>query len=86
MPSAISKRREIMKKSKKNRVARVPEIASLNEELFSLVSGNPLATIDDRIALAVAMAGNFICDTFTCGSYSGTCGSFGCGTFKIKPV
>ncbi len=74
-----------MKKRKKNLVSRVPEIVSLNEELFSLVSGNPLATIDEHIALAMATAGLFQCDTFTCGSYSGDCGSFACGSFKIKP-
>jgi hypothetical protein len=75
-----------MKKNKKNRVPRVPEIVSLNEELFSLVSGNPLMAIDDVIALAMATAGNFICDTFTCGTYTGSCASFACGTFKIKPA
>jgi hypothetical protein len=75
-----------MKKSKKNREPRVPEIVSLNEELFSLVSGNPLATIDEYIALAMATAGNFQCDTFTCGTFSGDCGSFACGSFRIKPA
>jgi hypothetical protein len=74
-----------MKKGKKAQRTRVAEIVSLNEELFSLVSGDPLATIDQRIALAIAAAGNFICDTFTCGTFSGSCGSFACGTFKIKP-
>jgi hypothetical protein len=75
-----------MKKGKKDKRSRVAEIVSLNEELFSLVSGNPLATLDERIALAMATGGSFICDTFTCGSYSGACGSFACGSFKIKPV
>jgi hypothetical protein len=74
-----------MKKGKKAQRTRVAEIVSLNEELFSLVSGDPLATIDQRIALAIAAAGSFTCDTFTCGTYSGVCGSFACGTFKIKP-
>ena len=74
-----------MKKGKRDKRARVPEIVSLNEELFSLVGGDPLATIDEHMALAIAAAGNFICDTFTCGTFSGSCGSFACGTFKIKP-
>jgi hypothetical protein len=73
-----------MKKRKKNLVSRVPEIVSLNEELFSLVSGNPLATIDEHLALAMIAAGNLTCDTFTCGTYSGVCGSFACGTFKVN--
>lgn len=74
-----------MKKGKRDKRARVPEIVSLNEELFSLVSGDPLATIDEHIALAIAAAGSFTCDTFTCGTFSGACGSFACGSFKIKP-
>lgn len=74
-----------MRKGKSDKRARVPEIVSLNEALFSLVSGDPLATIEDHLALAMVTAGNFTCDTFTCGSYSGSCGSFACGTFKIKP-
>ena len=74
-----------MKKGKKDKQPRVAEIVSLNEELFSLVSGDPLAAMDEYIALAMAAAGNFTCDTFTCGTYSGSCGSFACGTFKIKP-
>ena len=75
-----------MKKGKKDKRPRVAEIVSLNEELFSLVNGNPLATIDQYIELAIVAAGNFTCDTFTCGTYSGVCASFACGTFKIKPV
>jgi len=74
-----------MKKGMRLERTRVPEIVSLNEELFSLVSGDPLATFDQHIALAIAAAGSFICDTFTCGTFSGACGSFACGTFKIKP-
>lgn len=74
-----------MKKGKKDKRPRVPEIVSLNEELFSLISGDPLAAVDQYIELAIASAGNFTCDTFTCGTYSGACGSFACGTFKIKP-
>jgi hypothetical protein len=73
-----------MKKNRKGERVRVPEIVSLNEELFSLVSGDPLAGLD--LALARALAGTFTCDTFTCGSYTGSCSAFACGTFKIKPV
>lgn len=75
-----------MKKNKKRSEPRVPEIVSLNEELFSLVSGNPLEALDQALALAGALAGAFTCDTFTCSSYSGSCGAFACGTFKLKPI
>jgi hypothetical protein len=73
-----------MKKSKRKAEPQVAEIVSLNEELFSLVSGDPLAGLD--LALTRALAGAFTCDTFTCGSYTGSCGAFACGTFKLKPV
>lgn len=73
-----------MKKGKKTK-ARVPEIVSLNEELFSLRAWSLQSEeLDRRLELAVAAASNFVCDTFTCGNYSGTCGAFACGTFKIK--
>ncbi|HEY2289119.1 MAG TPA: hypothetical protein VGM86_00335 [Thermoanaerobaculia bacterium] len=75
-----------MRKGKKDKRPRVAEIVSLNEELFSLVNGDPLTTIDQHIELVIAAAGNFICDTFTCGTYSGVCSSFACGTFKMKPA
>jgi hypothetical protein len=74
-----------MKKRKKDK-ARISEIVSLNEALFSLEAGNlQIEGLDRRLELAIAAAGNFVCDTFTCGTYSGTCGAFACGTFKIKP-
>lgn len=72
-----------MKKGKKQK-ARVPEIVSLNDEIFSMVSGDPMALLDQRLA-AVA-GGVFTCDTFTCGTFSGSCGAFACGSFKIKPA
>jgi hypothetical protein len=73
-----------MKKGKKEKGSRIAEIVSLNEELFSLVTGDPMAALDQRLALAVG--GVLTCDTFTCGSFSGSCGAFACGSFKNKPV
>jgi hypothetical protein len=75
-----------MKKNKKRSAPCVPEIVSLNEELFSLVSGNPLDALDRALAVAGALGGAFTCDTFTCGNYTGSCGAFACGTFKLKPI
>jgi hypothetical protein len=73
-----------MKKGKKKQPP-VAEIVSLNEELFSLAFGNPAGELlDQRLALAVAGLEKFVCDTFTCGRFSGTCGAFGCSTFKIN--
>ena len=73
-----------MKKRKKDK-ARIPEIVSLNEELFSVWAGSLQGEeLDRHLELAIAAAHNFVCDTFTCGSYSGTCSAFACGTFKIK--
>jgi|GEM_PF-2735612 len=73
-----------MKKRKKDK-APISEIVSLNEALFSLEAGNlQIEGFDRRLELAVAAAGDFACDTFTCSSYNG-CGAFSCGTFKIKP-
>ena len=75
-----------MKKRKKGLQPQVPEIVSLNDELFSQLPGiEVLDDLDRRLAFAIAAGASFVCDTFTCGSYSGTCGAFGCGTFKIKP-
>ena len=72
-------------KKRKNDEAQVPEIVSLNEELFSLEAGSlQVEELDRRLELAIAAIHNFVCDTFTCGNYSGTCGAFACGTFKIK--
>lgn len=69
-----------MKKRTRGGRAPVQEIVSLNDELFSLVSGDPLAALDERLITVVA--GGLSCDTYTCGSFGG-CGSFSCGTFKI---
>jgi hypothetical protein len=76
-----------MKKNERRPPPRIPEIVSLNDELFSQRPGiEVLDDLDRRLALALAAAGeSFVCDTFTCGSYAGTCGAFACGTFKIKP-
>jgi hypothetical protein len=41
--------------------------------------------VSRRLAFTLAAGASFVCDTFTCGSYSGTCGAFACGSFKIKP-
>jgi hypothetical protein len=69
-----------MKKQKRGGRAPIEEIVSLNDELFSLVTGDPLAALDERLALVAS--GGSTCDTFTCGSFGG-CASFSCGTFKI---
>jgi len=70
-----------MKKQKRSGREPIQEIVSLNDELFSLVSGDPLAALDERLA-AVA-GGGLTCETYTCTSFGG-CSSFTCGTFKIN--
>lgn len=67
---------------KKSRVGREPvqEIVSLNDELFSFVNGDPLAALDERLALVAG--GGLTCDTYTCSGF-GSCSGFTCGTFKI---
>jgi hypothetical protein len=69
-----------MKKQKQGGREPIQEIISLNDELFSLVNGDPLAALDAR--LAIAISGALTCDTYTCSSFGG-CSSFSCGTFKI---
>ncbi|HSU83090.1 MAG TPA: hypothetical protein VLR69_11775 [Thermoanaerobaculia bacterium] len=69
-----------MKKHKGGGRAPIEEIVSLNDELFSLVTGDPLAALDERLANVVA--GGLSCDSYTCSSFGG-CGSFSCGTFKV---
>jgi hypothetical protein len=60
-----------------------PEIVSLNEELFSLESGNlTVEELDRRLELAVAAVGKFICDIFSCADFT-SCDAFGCGTFRM---
>ncbi len=63
----------------------MPEIVSLNEELFSLRAWSLQSEeLDRRLELAVAAASNFVCDTFTCGTYSGNLRRLRLRTFKIK--
>jgi hypothetical protein len=69
-----------MKKQKRGGREPIQEIVSLNDELFSLVSGDPLAALEER--LAVIASGGSTCETFSCSSFGG-CTSFTCGTFKI---
>ena len=69
-----------MKKQKTGRGEPIQEIVSLNDELFSFVTGDPLAALDER--LAMVSGGGAACETFSCASFSG-CSSFSCGTFKI---
>jgi hypothetical protein len=71
-----------MKKGKKGKEPRIAEIVSLNEELFSLVTGNPMEALEQRLALAVG--GLLTCDSFVCHTFSGSCGAFSCTTFKIN--
>lgn len=69
-----------MRKRKRGGRGPIEEIVSLNDELFSLVNGDPLAMLEER--LAVSMSGGAPCEVFTCTGF-GSCGSFSCGTFKI---
>jgi hypothetical protein len=69
-----------MKKQKQGGREPIQEITSLNDELFSLVTGDPFATLDERLLLAVS--GALTCETYTCSSFGG-CSSFTCGTFKV---
>jgi hypothetical protein len=68
---------------KRQRGGREPsaEIVSLNDELFSLVTGDPLAALDER--LAIVAGGGPACDVYTCSGF-GACSGFSCGTFKIN--
>ena len=70
-----------MKKQKTGSREPIQEIVSLNDELFSLVTGDPLAALDERLAMVAG--GGASCETFTCASFGG-CTSFTCGTFKIN--
>jgi hypothetical protein len=75
-----------MRKRRPRQSPQVPEIVSLNDELFSQVPGiEVLDDLDRRLALALAAADSLFCDTFTCTGFGGGCGDFSCGTFKIKP-
>ncbi|HEY3571088.1 MAG TPA: hypothetical protein VGP73_24395 [Thermoanaerobaculia bacterium] len=69
-----------MKKHQRGGREPIEEIVSLNDELFSLVTGDPLAALDERLAMVAAADGT--CVSYTCSGFSG-CGSFSCGTFKI---
>jgi hypothetical protein len=70
-----------MKKQKIGGREPIQEIVSLNDELFSFVTGDPLAALDERLAMVAG--GGSACETFTCASFGG-CTSFTCGTFKIN--
>ena len=70
-----------MKKHIGRKRSQGPEIVSLNETLFSLVAGDPLAALDECLRLVVGTGTN--CETFTCTGF-GACGAFSCGTFKIN--
>jgi hypothetical protein len=70
-----------MKKQKTGKREPIQEIVSLNDELFSLVTGDPLAALDERLAM-VAGSGP-ACDSFTCTGF-GACSGFSCGTFKVN--
>jgi hypothetical protein len=69
-----------MKKQKRGGREPIQEIVSLNDELFSFVTGDPLAALDERLALVAG--GGPSCETFTCNSF-GSCSGFSCGTFKV---
>ncbi len=70
-----------MKKQKTGRREPIQEIVSLNDQLFSFVTGDPLAALDERLAMVTG--GGLACETYTCTSFGG-CSSFTCGTFKIN--
>lgn len=54
------------------------EIVSLNQELISFDADDiSLEVLERRLEMAP-----FVCATFICSDF-GSCGSFGCGTFKI---
>ncbi len=69
-----------MKKHKRGGREPIEEIVSLNDELFSLVTGDPLAALDERLA-RVAVGGD-ICTGYVCGTLSG-CTGYTCATYKI---
>jgi hypothetical protein len=69
-----------MKKRTRRGREPIQEIVSLNDELFSLVTGDPLAVLDEQLALVAG--GGPSCETFTCSSF-GSCSGFTCGTFKV---
>ena len=70
-----------MKKQKRGGREPIQEIVSLNDELFSFVTGDPLAALDERLSMVAG--GGSTCETFTCASFGG-CTSFTCGTFKVN--
>lgn len=67
-----------MKKQKAGRGEPIQEIVSLNDELFSFVTGDPLAALDERLAMVAG--GGTSCDTFTCSSFA--CTTFSCGMYR----
>lgn len=70
-----------MKKRMRGGREPIQEIVSLNDELFSFVAGDPLAALDERLAMVAG--GGPACDTFTCTGF-GSCSGFSCGTFKVN--
>lgn len=69
-----------MKKHRRGGREPIEEIVSLNDELFSLVTGDPLAMLDER--LAIAAADGTVCNSYTCGTLS-SCPGYTCATFKL---
>lgn len=69
-----------MRKHKRGGREPIEEIVSLNDELFSLVNGDPLAMLDER--LAVVAADGVTCNGYVCSTLSG-CPGFSCSTYKI---
>lgn len=54
------------------------EIVSLNHELITFDADDiSLEVLERRLELAA-----FVCGTFVCSDF-GSCGAFGCGTFKM---
>lgn len=57
-----------------------PEIVSLNRDALELnLDDISLEILERRLELAAAM---WVCGTFVCNSFGGSCGQFGCGTFR----
>lgn len=69
-----------MKKRTRGGRGPIQEIVSLNDELFSFATGDPLAALDELLAMVAG--GGDICNGYTCGTLSG-CTGYTCSTFKI---
>jgi hypothetical protein len=66
------------KRTLKGRREPLQEIVSFNDELFSFVTGDPLAALDEQ--LAMVEGGGITCREFSCASFG--CASFSCETFR----